>query len=299
VDLRQMRYFEAVARYGSFTHASSKLAIAQPALGVQVRKLEEELGAQLFTRSARGVELTDAGRVLLDFSRRILADVERTKKTIRNGVGPPRGPLRLGLTPSVSAALAIPLIKRSRALLPDVQLSIVENVSSDLIDLLLAERLDMALAFDVRPTKGLYARMLLQDEAVLIEPRTPATSRAPVEFADALTRRLILPSRPHRMRVLIEQHAKKLRIGLNVVFEVQWPATTLALVEHGLGVTIVSRIIAQSMSTRRLAARPIIRPKLRYPFFLVRLESISPTKGESAMEQILETMVKETFGAVR
>ena len=299
MDLRQMRYFEAVARFGSFTHASSKLAVAQPALGVQVRKLEEELGTQLFTRSARGVELTDAGRALLESARRILAEVEKTKKAIRDRVGPARGPLRLGLTPSVSAAITIPLIERSRALLPDVQLSIVENVSSDLIDLLLGERLDMALAFDVRPTKALSSRMLLQDEAVLIELRTPATLRGPVEFADALTRRLILPSRPHRMRVLIEQHAKKLRIEPNVVFEVQWPATTLALVEHGLGATIVSKIIAQSMSTRRLAARPITRPKISYPLFLVRPESTPPTKAERAMEQILETMVKETFGAPR
>jgi len=297
--MRQMRYFEAVARFGSFTHASSKLAIAQPALGVQVRKLEEELGTPLFTRSARGVELTDAGHVLLDFARRMLADVERTKKTIRDKAGPARGPLRLGLTPSVSAALAIPLIKRSHALLPDVQLSIVEKVSSDLIDLLLGERLDMALAFDVRPTKGLWSRKLLQDEAVLIELRTPTTSRAPVEFADALTRKLILPSRPHRMRVLIEQQAKKLRIDLNVVFEVQWPATTLALVEHGFGVTITSKIIAQSASSRRLAARPIIRPKLRYPLFLVRLESSPPTKGERVMEDILETIVQEAFGPAR
>ena len=294
-----MRYFEAVARFGSFTHASSKLAVAQPALGVQVRKLEEELGTQLFTRSARGVELTDAGDALLEPARRILAEVEKTKKTIRDRAGPARGPLRLGLTPSVSAALTIPLIERSRALLPDVRLSIVENVSSDLTDLLLGERLDMALAFDVRPTKGLCSRMLLQDEAFLIELRTPATPRGPVEFADALTRRLILPSRPHRMRVLIEQHAKKLRIEPNVVFEVQWPATTLALVEHGLGATIVSKIIAQSMSTRRLAARPITRPKISYPLFLVRPESTPPTKAERAMEQILETMVKETFGAPR
>jgi LysR family nitrogen assimilation transcriptional regulator len=294
-----MRYFEAVARFGSFTHASSKLAVAQPALGVQVRKLEEELGTQLFTRSARGVELTDAGGALLESARRILAEVERTKKTIRDRVGPARGPLRLGLTPSVSAAITIPLVERSRALLPDVHLSIVENVSSDLTDLLLGERLDMALAFDVRPTKGLSSRMLLQDEAVLIDRRTPTAAPGPVEFADALTRRLILPSRPHRMRVLIEQHAKKLRIEPNVVFEVQWPATTLALVEHGLGATIVSKIIAQSMSTRRLAARPITRPKIRYPLFLVRPESTPPTKAERAMEQILETMVRERFGAPR
>ena len=299
MDLRQMRYFEAVARFGSFTNASSHLAVAQPALGVQVRKLEAELGTELFIRTSRGVELTDSGRVLLDFARRVLADVERTKKIIRDGSGPARGPLRLGLTPSVSAALAIPLIERSRVLMPDVRLNIIENVSSDLIDLLLKERLDMALAFDVRPAKGLYSRMLLQDEAVLIEPRTPNASQAPVEFADALTRRLILPSSPHRMRVLIEHHAKKLHIKLDVAFEVQWPATTLALVERGLGVTILSKVVATSMRNRRLTVRPIVRPRLRYPLFLVRLESTPPNKGERAMEQLLEGMVTETFGADR
>lgn len=295
LDIRQLRYFEAVARLGSFTSAASKLAVAQPALGVQVRKLEEELGTKLFTRSARGAELTDSGRALYESACRILGDVEATRTSIRDMEGPVRGPVRLGLASSVSAAITVPLVELSRALLPRVQLTIAESLSSDLIDSLLAGRIDMAIAFNVAPTAGLSSRMLLYDEAALIEQRSSAADDGPIELAEALSRPLIMPSRAHRLRVNVDQQAKKLGLAPKILFEVQWPTTTLALVERGYGATIMSRVAARHMASPNLVFRPIVRPRLRSPLFIARRESGRLSKADKAIYEILEKAVADAF----
>jgi len=296
MDMRQLRYFEGVARYGSFTHAAARLAVAQPALGIQVRKLERELGTPLFNRSARGAELTEAGRALLESARRILADVETTRQSIRDLAGPVRGRLRLGLAPNVSAAFSVPVVERARKLAPSLELSIVESLSSDLVDLVLAGRIDLAIAYSVRSAAGIVSRTLLQDEAALIEPRRGGAQDGPIDFAEAMARPLILPGPEHRLRHLLEQHAKKIGRRPNVVFEVQWPTTTLALVASGFGATIMSRVVGLPVSPQRFVSRPLVRPRVRYPLSLVRRDAPA-SKAEKAMTEIIEKVAAEVLDA--
>jgi len=295
LDIRQLRYFESVARLGSFTQAAARLAVAQPALGVQIRKLEGELETQLFVRSSRGAELTEAGQELLKAARRILADVEAAKNSICDLNGPLRGYLRVGLPSSISALLAIRVMEIARETLPRVKLSLMESRSGELVDALIDERLDVALAFDVQAAIGISRRPLLQDEAALIEPLSPDVGHGPIDFADALVRPLILPSSPHRLRVLVDQQAARLRIKPAVVSEVQWPTTALRLVAQSFGATIMSQVVAQSYSIPNLAFRPIVRPKLRYPLYLVRRTGGPLLRPEKAMHQILERVVAEMY----
>jgi len=295
MDMRQLRYFEGVARYGSFTHAAARLAIAQPALGIQVRKLERELGTQLFTRSARGAELTEAGRALLESARRILADVEATRQSIRDLGGPMRGRLRLGLAPNVSAAFTVPIVERARELMPRLELSIVESLSSDLVDLVLSNRIDLALAYSVRPAAGLLSRVLLQDEAALVEPRKGGAHDGPIEFAEAMARPLILPGSAHRLRNLVDQQAKKLGLRPNVIFEVQWPSTTLALVASGFGATIMSRVVSLPVPSQRFVSRVLVKPRVRYPLSIVRRDAPA-SKSEKVMTEIIEKVAAQVAG---
>ena len=104
MDVRQLRYFVEVVQAKSFTKAAERVRVAQPALGFQVRKLEEELGSKLLVRHSRGVRTTEAGDALLKHAHAILRQIELAKQEVIDLAGPPRGPLALGVTPTASAS---------------------------------------------------------------------------------------------------------------------------------------------------------------------------------------------------
>src|SRR5262249_1965880 len=101
INLRQLKYYAKVAEVGNITRAAEQLSVAQPALGLQIRQLEQELGVELLTRHSRGVVPTEAGSLLLERARGILAMVEETKRDVRALGGARSETLTLGLTPSI------------------------------------------------------------------------------------------------------------------------------------------------------------------------------------------------------
>jgi len=107
VNSKQLRYFIAVATEGTFTRASSKLRVAQPALSRQIAGLEAELGTPLLVRHRRGVDLTEAGAALLERARLLLVSMDRLQAEIRNYAAVPAGLLRIGCTPTLTGALVV------------------------------------------------------------------------------------------------------------------------------------------------------------------------------------------------
>ena len=105
MELRQLRYFEAVARHAHVTRAARELHIAQPALSKQIRSLEAELGVQLFDRVGRRVELSDAGRLLLPYARRVLRETELARDAIRQRADLSAGQVSIGAPPTVGTQL--------------------------------------------------------------------------------------------------------------------------------------------------------------------------------------------------
>jgi len=127
VDLRQLRYFVAVAEAGSLTRAAGRLHIAQQSLSEQIRALEAQFGAPLFERSSRGVRLTDVGTVLLREARPLLAQAERTLETTRRAARGEGGTLRVGFLSSVANYVLPPVVRAFRERHPEVTLH-VEDV---------------------------------------------------------------------------------------------------------------------------------------------------------------------------
>src|SRR4051812_21953167 len=121
-ELRQLRYFVAVAEEGNLTRAARRLHIAQQSLSQQVRVLEAQLGAALFERSTRGVELTDVGAVLLREARPVLAQAERAVEAARRAASGEQGTLRVGFLSSVSNYLMPPVVRAFRARHPGIAL---------------------------------------------------------------------------------------------------------------------------------------------------------------------------------
>jgi len=127
MDVRQLRYFTEIVEAKSFTRAADRVRVAQPALGLQIRKLEEELGVSLLHRHSRGVEPTEAGIVLLGHANAILKQIEQAQRDVTDLSGPPRGAVVLGITPTASALLATRLIRTCQALYPGVSLNLFDE----------------------------------------------------------------------------------------------------------------------------------------------------------------------------
>jgi len=119
MNLRQLRYFVRVVELGSITRAAEALRIAQPALGLQVKQLEDMLGVQLLARHSRGVEATPAGRLLFDRARAILRQVDDTQRDVAGFGRRTREALSLGLSPSLVALLGPDVVQRARLELPE------------------------------------------------------------------------------------------------------------------------------------------------------------------------------------
>jgi len=154
MDLKQLEYFVRVAEVGSFTRAANALNIAQPALSRQIRLLEVELHQNLLTRNGRGASPTEAGKLLLEHGRGILHQISRAKEELGRVRGALAGRVAIGMPPSVSKIVAVPLIREFRKTMPDATLSIMEGLSVAMHEALLTGRLDIALLYNATPAPG-------------------------------------------------------------------------------------------------------------------------------------------------
>jgi LysR family nitrogen assimilation transcriptional regulator len=232
MDLKQLEYFRHVAELGSFTRAASFLSVVQPALSRQVRQLEIELGQNLFERNGRGVVLTDAG------SRRARQELEDQ----RNGDS---GHFALGLPPSLGSSVTVPLVKAFASSLPNARLATVEGLSAYILEWLNIGRVDCALVYNATATATVDLQPLLDDQLFLIAPPRSNTARkaAPVSHAVTLEELadlpLIIPSRPHALRMSVENALASVERKIRVAHEIECIPAVIDLVRQGHGFAVL------------------------------------------------------------
>ncbi|RZJ02531.1 MAG: LysR family transcriptional regulator, partial [Rubrivivax sp.] len=178
MDLKQLEYFVRVAELGSFTRASIALNVAQPALSRQVRQLEVELRQNLLTRNGRGAVLTEAGKLLLEHGRGILHQVEVAREELGAARGVLAGRVSIGLPPSLSRLITVPLTHAFRAQLPQAQLTLTEGFSLLMNEGLRMGNLDMAVLYNPDRSPDVEVATLHQEQLVLISPAPPAGAPA-------------------------------------------------------------------------------------------------------------------------
>lgn len=246
MDLRQLRYFVKVADCGSFTTAARLIPIAQSALSRHVRDLEKELRHSLFYRNGRGVQLTVQGEQFLHHARAILDRVQQAKNELAASNGELVGKVRIGLPPSISRTVSAPLIVHCKNLLPDVELSLVEGHSANIIEWELSSQIDIGIVYDP-PSSSTYRTIpVLETPLYFIAAprRLPAGLRQTgvIPLLRASTLPLILPCHPHSIRGLVERSFKKAGLRLLLAREVEGlsgMAAILDLIEAGEGYGIL------------------------------------------------------------
>jgi DNA-binding transcriptional LysR family regulator len=161
IELRLLRYFTAVAEEGHVGHAAARLFISQPALSQQIRALEEQVGVPLFLRHARGVELTEAGEVLLAEAREVLARAERLEETVEEIARGETAGLRVGVPPGLDPGLLPGLLASLRESHPDARIEVRELTTPEQLEALRAGSLDLGLVREPIEDSRLSRRTLL------------------------------------------------------------------------------------------------------------------------------------------
>lgn len=291
MNLRQLRYFVKVVETGNMTRAAEQLFVAQPALGMQIRQLEEDLGVALLERHSRGVSPTRAGRLLDERARAILALVEETHREVSACDREESETIRLGLTPALMLVIGPELAVAARDRLPKVFLSLAEEMSHRLVDALGRGELDLALAYDV-PDHPQFARTaLLQDDLVLVMP-TGRGPGGPVAFAEALEETLAMPESRDSVHDLVIRTARDLGLEPKIGYEVRSIAAIKHLVERGAAAGILPYAsVHAEVRAGTLAARPIVSPHLRRTLFLARAAARPPFRNEVALTGVIRTVL--------
>jgi DNA-binding transcriptional LysR family regulator len=287
MELRQLRYLDAVARRRSFTQAALDLHVAQSALSQQVGRLERELGVELLRRTTRRVEVTEAGELVLTRARRALAEADGLRADLDALQGLSRGTLRLGGVPPVGPVHPAELIARFSRAHPGVAITVREDVAFRLLGQLRDGRLDLVMALvDLDALDGLEGARLLDEELVVIAPLDHPLARArrvPVErlAGEALVAYGAGSALGDALLALVP--------GGRVVAEANELETVRELTARGLGVTLMPRSVVASYGDR-LAIRPL-SPRHALPFSLVWRAGERPTPAAQAFrEHVLSTM---------
>lgn len=262
MDLKPLRSFVAVVEAQSFTRAAASLSLTQSALTRQIQKLEADVGAELLTRSHRGVDLTERGALLLERARAVLAEVEQIKALLRSDAAGPAGHISLGMSPAAGQMLIPLLLERVARLYPKIRIHVVEGFTAHIHEGLLEGRLDLGVLHDPEDRKRLQVEPLLVEPLLLVGPRGSrprqrhGAPRHGVEMLAELP--LILPSRPNSLRMHIEQMVAATGLRLNVRAEVDSISITKTLVQRGYGYTVLSyELLHQEIDRGDLEVVPI------------------------------------------
>ena len=267
MDLKQLDYFRHVAELGSFTRAAAYLSVVQPALSRQVRALEVELGQNLFERNGRGVVLTDAGARLLEHTRGILTQIGRARQELEDQRNGDSGHVALGLPPSLGSTVTVPLVKAFGKILPNARLATVEGLSAYILEWLTIGRVDCALVYNATATATVDVQPLLDDQLFLIAPLDNGAGSArakSITLAQLADYPLIIPSRPHAMRMSVENALAGVDRKIRVAYEIECIPAVIDLVRqgHGFGVLPMNAVKATQWAEAVLA-KPIVSPVLK------------------------------------
>lgn len=288
MDLRQLRYFIALATHQHYGRAASVLHVAQPALSRQIRLLEEEFGVQLFVRHARGATPTEEALFLLERASFLVRYAEQIKQDMGARQREPNGSVSVGLTPGLALLLTLPLTQAVEQRLPGVRLRIVEGFPPTLRSLLIEGGVDVAILNPpYEPTK-LVGAPLLTEQICLIgrggDPRLKVRSISPAKLAGLPLVMTGLAKSGVRMELdLAAAHAG---ISLHQTVEVATLDVAKRLVVAGVGYTVhFAAPVQPDLDEGHLVAVPIRGLYLRR--FLARAAERPPSR---ATEEVINTM---------
>lgn len=290
IKLKQLIYLKKASEVGNITRAAEQLHVAQTALGIQIRNLEDEMGLQLLDRHSRGVTPTPGGELLNQYTDEILAKIDEARRAVMALAGQTTRSLSLGLTPSIIRLVGDDILMELADTTPGMMLRIVEDFSFILIKQLGHGELDCALTYapDIEP--GMERVALLEEDLIYITSPDFSQDEGPITFREVLEGELALTGREDAVFQIVERNAERLGMKLNVAYEVQSIRAVKNLVAKGVAATIMPFGAAEGeLRKGNLKARHIVSPSITRTMTFVYPKERAAT---AATEQVMALMYR-------
>jgi DNA-binding transcriptional LysR family regulator len=300
MELRHLRTIAAVARHGSFTKAAEELYLAQSAISQQIRRLEAELGVEVFRRTSRRVELTAEGRVILGYAQRVLAEVDGLQSELEELTGLLRGQLRIGGVYPTGPYDLFGMLADFRAAHPGVAIHMVEDTQDGVLAALEADELDCAFSALNPDTLGneFAATLLWEDEIVVAVPLGHRLgARKQVTFEELAAEDLIAYRENSALRRRLERTMAERGLEPRNAFICTEMGAVRGLASKGLGVAVIPRSVAEQPGPP-IELRPIAPEPLTWPVALVWRAARRQTPAGKAFLKVALDYAENTEPAV-
>lgn len=292
VTVRQLRAFVAVAQLSGFSAAAVRLHLTQSALSMLVRTLEQEIGVPLFERTTRSVKLTDSGRDFLPQAEKMLTDLHNAVATTRSHAERARGRIVIAVSPTFASTLLPALLVRYRAEHPDVLVVMRDDAPPNQIRRLVQDgEADIGIGPLERGQRGLFVvDVLMDDELMLACPEGhPLARRKSVPWRELADVPVIGFARDNALQLLVESSMAAGGARVRTQYEVASISTATALVDAGLGVSILPAYARQLRRRERIQYRPLVDPVVKRDLCLLRLrDRAMPAAAQAFIDVVLQ-----------
>ncbi|RVI59909.1 LysR family transcriptional regulator [Sinorhizobium meliloti] len=262
MDLRQLRYFVGVVEAGSFTKAAAQLNVAQSALSLHLRQMEEGFGTQLLVRDRTGVALTSAGTKLMHHARIILRQVSLAEEELTSKIKSPSGEVTIGIPSGAARVMLTELLASAKERLPKVSLKIVEGMSGPIEEWMNAGRLNLAVLYRTVESPG-ACRVLATEELCLVVPPGQPPFGNTIRLADLHLYPLAVPMGVNNVRRSVADVIAQHGCTLDVRFEMDSLTAIISMVMDGKAYSILTpSAIQREASLDQVRVVRIVEPTI-------------------------------------
>jgi DNA-binding transcriptional LysR family regulator len=292
VDFLGLEAFLSVADLGGFRRAGAHLNLSQTAVSHRLRKLEESIGVQLFTRTTRQVTLTRAGSDLLPYARSLLGDFEHQLEVVREKYRDVHDGLAFACTPSIAMHVLQPVFLEFFARNPEAKVRIFDRSTGEVGETVASGLAEFGIAIIAANRWDLATEALLSDDFLLVCRKDhPLAGKKVVTGADLEKQRLIRFTPRTANRIITDEALGTRAERLNWVYEVMHTLTAFMLVRAGTGLAIAPRLALAGLDEAGLCAIPLIRPKITRTVGLLSLRGVPTSPLAQDFQQIFRTHV--------
>jgi DNA-binding transcriptional LysR family regulator len=296
ITLRQLHGFKAVADLGTFTAAAQRLKVAQPALSLNIRDLESELGAKLFDRTTRRVELTAAGREFLQSVDKLIVDLERAVQNARDLADRKRGRLVVAAPPLLAALIVPGALADYRKRFPSIEVSVIDAQTNIIVDKVRSGEADCGIGTFAEAEEGIRRQILFEDALMAWCPAQSQCARSSrLAWKDLPAGQLIAMTRDSRIRFLVDQAYQSIGQTVRPAYEVSHMTTAIMMVEAGLGVAVLPAYVWGFARVFNVVSKVLFEPEVRREVAIIQASgrSLSP-----AAEAFLTYLGKRAHAAL-
>jgi len=293
VSIRDMESFLAVARTLSFSKASELLHISQPTLSATIRNLEETLGARLFDRHTRSVDLTPVGGEFLDIAQRLLNDFDDAFQRLENFIQGKEGTLTIAASPSVMASFVPAAVRRFRKDFPRIDIQLYEEVYEDGIESLRAHKVEIVLTPRKDAADDLVQHDLFEDRLVVVCPKDhPLAGLESVRWIQVARYDQVALRSASNVRQLIDQEHARQGVSTRPVYEVDRVSSMVSFIAEGMGIGVLPQSLFRAYDRSSITSRPISDGQLSRTICASHLKDVSPSPAAIAFIALCRALGK-------